>query len=194
VKLKTRLFLLIAIATLWIMAFGMLTSYAWFTDSVTSTGAVITTGTLDIEVTGGPLAAEYLAPGGDYVDMGSFCASNAGNVDLKYRGIFEASEHSANGMIAYMAMKVEQNIAGEWVLLKEIDGDPESLTQYFIIPGQDPSIQNSYMLEGSLTPAQQTCYRFWVKLSGTTPNEFQGSYVDYIFHVHATQTNNTGWE
>jgi hypothetical protein len=193
-----RILILAGVLTTGMIIFGLVGAGAWFSHTVTSDGNIIIAGTLDLQVSGGPLKATDLVPGTDYSEMGNFCTKNTGTTDLKFRGLFEASEHASQDLIKFMTMKVEQKTPGDWSTMEELLGSPQiqtdGLPAYFKVPGQDPKIENKFVVDGILTPGQEICYRLSVKLDGSTPNSLQDSSLDFILHLFATQTNDPSWE
>lgn len=187
-----RIILLLSICTglaMVVVAFGASTG-AWFTTTAITPGSIIVSGSLDLEISGGPLFAEKLQPGEDYTDMGSFCAQNTGTLPLKYRGQFQAAEGSARGLLQYSSMKVERQMPAGWELTKENSG--ARLAEYFKFPGLDQLFNHPDIVDGALAPGGQDCYRFWVKLDAATPNEFQNSALNFSLTIYATQINNPG--
>lgn len=196
--MKKLLFILIALLASGTMAFGLLTSGAWFSDAATSSGFIITSGSLDLQVSGGPLSASNLAPGMDYVEMGAFCSRNTGTVDLKYRGRFESPADLGSSLLDYMTIKVEQGSGNDWSMFSEINGSavlpPGDLRDYFEFPGQEPGLVNPAIVEGTLDPGGESCYRLSARLDSSTPDEYQGQSIPFVLHIEATQANNPGWQ
>ncbi len=197
-KIRPLILTAVALLSLGVMAFGLVTSGAWFTDSATASGAIILTGSLDLKVTGGPLRATNLEPGKDYSQLGLFCTRNMGSTLLKYRGLFESTDPLSNDLLKYTTLKVEQHTTGHWVVLQEILGNPaeavESLQTYFKFPGQDPNLVNHYIVEGTLAEKEDMCYRLSVKLDPDTPDEVQGKTIKFVLHIDATQPDNQAWQ
>jgi hypothetical protein len=198
VEKRTLILALVALLSLFAMAFGLATSGAWFIDSASSSGAIIITGSLDLHVTGGPLRANNLEPGKKETELGLLCVKNMGTTALKYRGLFESPDPLTNNLLKYMAMKVEQHTTGHWVTVQEIPGNPpvetEGLQYYFKFPGQDPGVINHNIIAGTLEPKEKLCYRLSVKLDQDTPNENQDKSIQFVLHIEATQANNPGWQ
>jgi hypothetical protein len=195
---RTLSLLLIACVSLGTLAFGLVPSGAWFIDSWTSAGFIITSGSLDLHVSGGPLTATNLEPGQGYAPLGEFCSANTGTLDLKYRGLFESTAPIANNLLQYVTMKVEQHTTGPWVTLQEIPGvamvETDSLVSYFKHPQQGAEVVNHFVVAGSLVPDERICYRLSVLLDPNTPDSEQGQAVDFILHLDATQATNPTWQ
>jgi hypothetical protein len=189
---------LIALLSLGVMAFGLVTSGAWFSDSAASSGAILISGSLDLHVTGGPLHAKNLEPSEKYSHLGLICARNQGSTPLKYRGQFESPDPLTNDLLKYLTLKLEQHTTGHWVTLQEILGNPsvetEGLTYYFKFPGQDPSQLHHPIIQGNLAPKEKICYRMSVRLDKATPDEQQGQSIKFFLHIDATQPDNPGWQ
>jgi hypothetical protein len=196
-KLKYRLLIAPVLLALWATVSGVVGAGAWFSDVAAESGSVVATGSVALEITGGPLRAELLVPGGDYSEMGVICTSNSGEADLQYRGMFETSADSSKEFLSYLAMKVEDDGNGDWSIEREIPARPanetEGLPAYFKFAGQNPFVLNNYLLQGTLTPGETRCYRFWIRLDGSTPNDFQGASLDYVLSINATQAEAAGW-
>ena len=190
-------FILIVLMALGTMTFGLVTSGAWFTDTAMSSGAILIAGSLDIQVTGGPLRAKNLEPGKDYTQLGAFCIKNIGTTDLKYRGGFEFPIPMPVDLLEYLTMKVERHTAGSWVTILEISGKPDAgsspLQHYFKYPGQEANVENLYIIKGVLAQKESACYRLSLKLDQKTPDEQQGKSVRFVFPIYATQPENPVW-
>jgi hypothetical protein len=185
-------FLLVAVLVLANgMLLGMFDTGAWFTDAASAQGPVLTSGSLDLQVTGGPLMAAALVPGDPFTPMGSFCVQNTGNLPLKLRGVFAANQASA-GLVDYLSMRVERQAGSEWGLEREIN--PGELGAYFRFAGQLPVTAGAYVLSGQLDPGAQACYRFASRLDGNAPDSLQAARLSFALALHATQINNPGWE
>ncbi len=200
-KLKILLIALISLLALGVSAVYGQSSGAWFTDSAVTPGSIITSGTLDLSVTGKKLKAANLEPGKDYLSMGTFCSKNTGTMALKYRGLFEPYAPSTNDLLSFITMKVELQTETGWTTLQEIPGsnpvDPplvHLLKEYFKFPDQAIWVVNQYIVSGSLTPNQEACYRLSIKLAAETPNYDQNKSLDFVLHLDATQATNPGWE
>ncbi|HEY3344364.1 MAG TPA: hypothetical protein VGJ97_05530 [Anaerolineaceae bacterium] len=193
--MKKRWFAWVGAAVLLVMTiYGITGVSAWFSTSASVKENIIQTGSLDLQVTGGPLKASNLVPGADYAPMGSFCSKNTGSIDLKYRGLFEATKDSSKDLIHYSVLKIEIKNGGHWSTLKELNGLTSSLNDYFKFPDQDPGKTNQYVISGTLNPLDEQCYRLSVKLDGSTPDSLQGKTLDFVLHIDATQVDNPGWE
>lgn len=194
----TLLGLLAVCLSLSALAYGAAPSGAWFSGSWTTGSAIITTGALDLRVTGGPLTAANLQPGQDYMPLGVFCLKNTGTIALKYEGKFESSAPITHQLLRYATLKVEQQTAGPWVTVQAIPGmapvETDSLPYYFKHPGQAAGVVNRAVVSGSLSANDRLCYRLSVLLDPHTPNSEQGRTVDFVLHLDATQVNNPAWE
>jgi hypothetical protein len=180
------------------MVYGVVTSDAWFSEVETNPGGMITAGSLDIELTGGPLKAVNLQPGRDFSEMGAVCARNAGSMDLKYRALFKPDSFENIDLVTYLTLKIEKKADGQWEPYKEVSGEPsnkkKALSHYFQTSRGQPEESNLYLMEGVLSPSGEDCYRFWIKLSSETPNAMQRKGMDFSLYLYATQEENPGWE
>ena len=82
--MKKKWTILIALVAIAVMAYGVIGSGAWFTDTQTISDNVITTGIMELGVSGGPLVVNNLEPGAGYQPAGYFCAQNTGNYGSIY--------------------------------------------------------------------------------------------------------------
>jgi hypothetical protein len=196
-KIRIPLLIIAFLLVVGTMAFGMVGTGAWFSDTKTSSVSVVASGSLDLQLVEDPLPNIHLKPGEDYSPIAVFCTRNIGSTDLKFRGLFEAAAPSSNDLIKFMTMKIESKTQAGWLTLKEILGSPtvegEDLVYYFKFPGQNPKIVNQYIVVGSLAPQQYTCYRLSVKLDAATPDYDQNQSINFILNLFATQTTNPGW-
>lgn len=196
-KIRSRLLTIFAIVLIYTMASGIATTGAWFTDTASSSGAIISSGSLDLQISGGPLVATHLAPGEEYTSMGSFCTKNVGTLDLKYRGLFKVNEPSSSALIDHLSMKVDVLLNGTWTPFFEVFGnagnEEDRLIHYFQIPGQAPGTVNRYILTGYLNPEEENCYRFSVKLDSGTPDSMQNQSLNFMLDLYATQVTQPGW-
>jgi hypothetical protein len=194
---RTVCVLLVASLSLGALAFGLAPSGAWYSGAWSSAGFILTSGSFDLQVTGGPLRATNLRPGAGYAPLGEFCASNTGTVDLKYRGLFETTAPLTSDLLQYTTLKVEQQTAGAWSTVQEIPGTSpvaaESLLFYFRHPAQGAEVVNGYVAAGQLAPQATTCYRLSVLLDPLTPDAVQGTAIGFVLHLTATQAANPSW-
>lgn len=197
-KIIKLLLVLVGFLTTGTLVFGLVGTGAWFSDTATSADNIITTGTLDLQVSGEPFKATDLAPGEEYSEMGTFCVENIGTTDLKFRGLFETVAKPTHDLLKFTTLKVEQNTNEGWLMIKEVMGNPtvetDGLPYYFKYPDQDPTIINHYIVGQDLIPSQEVCYRLSIKLDVDTPDDLQEKYLDFFLHLYATQKTNPGWE
>ncbi len=181
-----------------ILLLGMRTVNAWFSDATGGPISIATSGSLDLTMSGGPLSVTDLAPGVDYAEMGVFCAKNTGSIDLKFRGLFVSELPGPSNLFQFMTMKVEQQSGETWQPLQEFTGSleagPEGLASFFKFSDLMPETENHYIVEGTLSPDQELCYRLSIKLDPITPDDYQNNSLDFVLHLYATQTQNPGWE
>jgi hypothetical protein len=185
------------ISALALLAYGLAPSGAWYMGSWSSAGFILSSGSLDLHVTGDSLRATNLQPGTEYTLLGTFCLQNTGTLDLKYRGLFESPAPIANDLLWYMTLKVEQQTGGPWRTVQEIPGTAaiatETLLYYFKHPGQGPDVVNHYVVAGSLVPGESACHRLSVMLDPATPNSEQGKFIEFALHLDASQVTNPLW-
>jgi hypothetical protein len=186
--------LIIALA---LLAYGLAPSGAWYLGSWSTAGFILTSGSLDLHVTGDALRATNLQPGTEYTLLGTFCLENTGTIDLKYRGMFESPAPLVNDLLQYLTLKAEQQTGDSWSIAQEIPGTgaiaTETLLYYFKHPGQGPDVVNHYVVAGSLVPGESGCHRLSVLLDPATPDSEQGKFIEFALHLDASQVTNPLW-
>lgn len=198
-KNKLIIFALIITSAILIMAYGILVSGAWFYDTDAAQVAVISTGSLDLQLLEEKITSPTLAPGEEYAEFASFCVTNAGTLDLKYRAYFETNDERQVEFLDYMTLQVEERLPGEWSALREVGGkfaisdETTDLRNYFQLPFQNPLLEKEYLFNRALPPEGTECFRLSVKLADETPNTFQGARLDFVIKLYATQAINPGW-
>ena len=188
---------LVVLLSLGTTTLGVTSSGAWFSDTWSSAGSILLSGSLDFDVTGGPMWATNLQPGPDFAPLGEFCTTNTGTLPLKYRGQFESAAPITHDLLRYTTLQVEQHTTGQWAWVREIPGtapvETDSLPYFFKHPGQAAEVVNPFVVAGSLAAGERLCYRLSVKLDPLTPDTQQGQIVDFVLHLHATQIANPAW-
>ncbi len=194
------LLLIIYITIITVMLYGFTGTGAWFSDLAENEPDFVYSGTLDLNIHEAPMDEVNLVPGEDYKVFSSFCLRNEGTIGLKFQGLFKAEEDLRQEIIPYLTVKQETKSPDGWVILREIFGTPEpdqesdALAHYFNLPGQDEEFDRKNILDGFLVPDEEICYRLSIKLDPETPNDLQGTVLDFYLPVFATQTNNPGWD
>ena len=190
--MKKTLVSIVIILALAVMAFGVLGTGAWFTDSAQINNNYITTGSLDLKVTGGPFTGKNLEPGADYRSLGIFCVENIGQYDMKWRGwVVDLSD--AKNLSGQLLVKVVMNPDGtEW------NYGPPNKTLFEDIPFSSIVGVNDYLVlndpDYPFKPGDRACYNVQASLPSTVGNNLQSARLDANFYIQGTQYINTGWD
>ncbi|HZW04548.1 MAG TPA: TasA family protein [Anaerolineaceae bacterium] len=189
--------LVLIVAVLAVLAYGTLSTGAWFTDQEDVATGTVSAGTLDLKVTtDGDFLVENLEPGDpEFTNIGVFCAENIGDFDMKWQG--DISITAGNEALAeYLLVQVIMNPTGyvgnygpegkdlltedfgEVTLQELIDKDPPILMD-------DP--------QWAFAPGHKACYALNVKLDASAPNTMKNQWLQAKLVLNATQDLNPGW-
>lgn len=188
-------YLIATVAILGLLAvvlFGMIGTSAWFTDEEIILGNQVSTGTLDVQLSGGPLEGVKLEPGlGAYVPFASFCIRNQGDYDMKWRARMDQVVDE-KGLLDYLVIEAVRNPSGSGGNY----GPPDQLLfsgQPFTVLENSEPFFNVDNPANPFQPGATVCYELRGKLDSSAPNEVQGAVVTARLYVFATQQINTGW-
>lgn len=205
-KLWKPVLLLAAVA---IMAFGMLSSGAWFTDTATGQTASVKAGTLSIDngkVSTASLGTiEKMAPG-DVTDEVSIIIENNGNLPLAWFGDLQVSNSMLKNVVYIHTAKMEFLNSDETDTWEPVDmfiangkgsgtwpttwGGPENLATLAVYDGNSNMNSLGYEHMGALNPGYK--YRLTLAFGMYTGagNEYQNAGpLDISFKVEAMQLN-----
>ena len=189
--LKKWLTYLIGITLLSVLAFGVLGTGAWFTTDESISGNSVSTGTLDLEVSGGPFSGTNLEPGAGYTSLGIFCVENIGDYDMKWRGWLKDVD-DAKGLRNYLQVQAILNPTGY-----EGNYGPADTTVFTDVPFTDLMGPNSHILLNDpvypFSPGYKACYQINAKLLSSAPNAVQAATLNTNLYIQGTQYINTGW-
>jgi len=196
--MKTLLRFLTLVIAFGVILLGSTEVNSWFSDAANSPVSGAASGTLELRVSGGLLAAPALERGADYVEMGSFCVNNDGTLGFKYRGVFESDQPAPYEILRTLTLRVEAQSGEGWITLHEISGMPpdpaQALDKYFKFADQPADLENLSIVQGTSLPGESSCYRMSVKMDAAAPDEFRNISMDFFLKLYATQLANPGWD
>lgn len=188
--MKKQLGFLFVILLIAAMAYGVMSTGAWFTDTAAIDNNSIQTSNLDLEVWGGPFVATALEPGAGYQSLGTFCAKNAGGYDMKWRGWID-SVNDSKGLRNYLQVKavLNPNDSGNY--------GPKGEPLFADVPFTDLTQANTWLVMDDPTwafaPGHYACYDVQARVLDTAPNAVQNATLTARLYIEATQRINTGW-
>lgn len=176
------------------------TTFAWFTDSVTSSGNKIVAGTLDVEL--------YMHNGTSYVDISDDTAPIFGGASS-----LMAQNNNANTLwepgktqVAYLMIKNAGNLALKYSVgldVKNISKDLYKAMEYAVVAGAEASdvtkstvldyksvnlgVQTVSETELVMNPGTEHYFALAIHMDEEAGNEYQGGEVDFDLTVLATQ-------
>ena len=195
---STKRALLCSIMSL-IICFAMLigTTFAWFTDSVSSTGNKIQAGTLNIDllVKGDDVYKSVKAdkaaifnydkwePG--YTEVKNIMVKTTGNLALKY-----TLKITAKGTVSKLAEVIDVYYAASDVAVADraLNGLTKIGTLKDVLDGVDGTIINDTLIPGSNTEDYATLA---LKMQETAGNEYQGLSIGSSFDLNLVATQYT---
>lgn len=199
------------------------TTFAWFTDTVTSEGNIIKSGKLDAELLyrtslnedwadaskGQIFNYEYWEPG--YVDAKYVQVKNVGNLAFKYRlDIIPVENESVEGQAGdvnladvidvYVVFEPKSELTREAVAdmskvgtLSELMADPDGAAYGILLPVDVSSDVELSDEDAAIAVEGSVALGIALKMQETAGNEYQGLSVSDTFKVQLTATQYT-WE
>lgn len=174
-----------------VVLFGLAGTSAWFTDQAIILDNQVSTGSLDVQITGGPLAGVKLEPGlPTYVAITNFCIRNDGDYNMKWQARIDEVVDKKE-MLQYLLIEGVRNPVGS-----AGNYGPQNET---LFTDQPFSVLNSppwFLVDNPVDPFEPgdaVCYELRGKLSSQAPNSVQNAVVSARLYVFATQQLNTGW-
>lgn len=181
-----------------ILCFGMLlgTTYAWFTDSVTSSGNKIESGTLDVDL--------LLWNGTEYVDIGANSDPIFGTAGLAQDSLDTLWEPGKT-QVAYLAIKNNGSLALNYKVNLVITDYTKNLyeaMEYAITPNIQggsaapawtdgvavtPDVNDTQASKVELAPGITHYFALSVHMNEDAGNEYQGGSITFDIKVLATQ-------
>lgn len=193
-----KLFVFAILAILGVLVYGLAGTGAWFTDNAELAGNTVSTGNLDLEVSwDGPWAVTNIEPGAPYVTMGYFCAVNAGDYDMKWRGWLR-NVVDAKGLRHYLVVKATANPADLPASLgSNGDHGPQNVVVFNDVPFNTLMAVNGYIQDAHpdypFNPGEKICEKVEVKLLSTAPNSVQDALLTADLYLDATQFISDAW-
>lgn len=185
-----------------ILCLGLLigTTFAWFTDSVTSSGNKIKAGTLDIQL---------LMDGdvdGTYDDISNNNSPIFGEGSIAQNNNAETLWEPGKTQVAYLAIKNNGNLALKYTVGLDVQNVSKNLyevMEYAIVPDADANHKVTSWTSGnsvevgtqsvsgdvSLPVGATHCFALVIHMDEEAGNEYQGGQVNFDLTVLATQTN-----
>lgn len=183
-----------------ILCLGLLigTTFAWFTDSVTSSGNKIKAGTLDIQL---------LMDGdvdGTYDDISNNNSPIFGEGSIAQNNNAETLWEPGKTQVAYLAIKNNGNLALKYTVgldVQNVSKDLYEVMEYAIVPDADANHKVTSWTSGnsvevgtqsvsgdvSLPVGATHCFALVIHMDEEAGNEYQGGEVNFDLTVLATQ-------
>jgi predicted ribosomally synthesized peptide with SipW-like signal peptide len=180
-----------------ILAFGLLGSGAWFSDSASVSGS-ISSGNFDLQASGGPFSISKVEPGAGYQSVGDFCLRNSGDYNMKFRGYIKDLDDPGN-LRDYLLLRIEMKPFNEEDQNNYGPADGKLLVTD--IPFASLMAWNDVLAlypggPGDpipFAPGSKVCYTISTRLSGTAGNDqIQKSLIAQLY-IDATQWISTAW-
>lgn len=193
-----KLFLITTLVLLTVLAFGLLGTGAWFTDSATLAGNRVSTGNLDLGVTwNGAWSVTKIEPGADYRLLGYFCAINAGDYDMKWRGMLR-NITDEKGLRWYLVVRATANPSDLPAdLLPNGNHGPDNTIVFTDVPFHTLTGWNAYIQDAHpsypFNPGEKICEKVEVKLLSSAPNSVQAATLTADLYLDATQYISDAW-
>lgn len=189
--MKKLFIFLLTFCALAIMVFGMTGTGAWFTSTKTITGNSISSGTFDLLVEGGGIQARHMEPGGDWRDVGWFCAINNGDYDMKWRGWINSVEDPQN-LRHFLHIRLVLNPLdhqGNYAPVDTIIYDDILFVD--LISPENPYLlmDDTTVLPGAPTfaPQSKVCYGIQARLDSEAGNSQLNATLTANLHLTGTQ-------
>lgn len=196
-KSTKRALLLSALSLLMCVSMLIGSTFAWFTDSVTSNSNKIQAGTLDVQL--------LMHNGTDYVDI-----SNSVDPIFGTAGLAQDSTNTlwepGKTQVAYLAIKNNGNLALKYTVgldVKNISKDLYKVMQYAITPDAKYDDVNTWkgaagkhVIEGTqavtdgyavMNPGDVHYFALSIRMLEEAGNEYMGGKVDFDLTIIATQ-------
>ncbi|MBO5020871.1 MAG: hypothetical protein J6D52_09435, partial [Clostridia bacterium] len=201
-KSKSTKRALLASALALLVSVSMLvgTTFAWFTDSVTSSGNKIVAGTLDVEL--------YMYNGTSYVDISDDTAPIFGGANslMAQNNNADTLWEPGKTQVAYLMIKNAGNLALKYTVgldVKNISKDLYKAMEYAVVAGAKASdvtkstvldyksvnlgVQTVSEAELVMNPGTEHYFALAIHMDEEAGNEYQGGEVDFDLTVLATQ-------
>ena len=182
------------------LCFAMLlgTTYAWFTDSVTSAGNKIVAGTLDVQLL---MDADV---DGTYDDISDSTSPIFGESSIAQNNNAETLWEPGKTQVAYLAIKNTGNLDLKYTVgldVQNVSKDLYEVMEYAIVPDADANHKVTSWTSGnsvevgtqsvsgdvSLPVGATHCFALVIHMDEEAGNEYQGGEVNFDLTVLATQ-------
>ena len=197
-KSTKRALLMSALALLMCVSMLIGSTFAWFTDSVTSSGNKIKAGTLDIQL---------LMDGdvdGTYDDISNNNSPIFGEGSIAQNNNAETLWEPGKTQVAYLAIKNNGNLALKYTVgldVQNVSKDLYEVMEYAIVPDADANHKVTSWTSGnsvevgtqsvsgdvSLPEGATHCFALVIHMDEEAGNEYQGGEVNFDLTVLATQ-------
>lgn len=197
-KSTKRALLMSALALLMCVSMLIGSTFAWFTDSVTSSGNKIKAGTLDIQL---------LMDGdvdGTYDDISNNNSPIFGEGSIAQNNNAETLWEPGKTQVAYLAIKNNGNLALKYTVgldVQNVSKDLYEVMEYAIVPDADANHKVTSWTSGnsvevgtqsvsgdvSLPVGATHCFALVIHMDEEAGNEYQGGEVNFDLTVLATQ-------
>lgn len=198
IKSTKRALLLSGLALLTCVAMLVGSTYAWFTDSVTSSGNKIVSGNLDIEL--------WMHNGTDYIDISDSSAPIFGASSVAQNNNAATLWEPGKTQVAYLYIKNAGNLALKYTValdVEDISSDLYEVMQYAITPDAKngdvtewvaangekviPGIQTVTDGDIIMEPGDTHYFALSIHMDEQAGNKYQNGEVEFDLTVLATQ-------
>lgn len=198
VKSTKRALLMSALALIMCVSMLVGSTFAWFTDSVSSSGNKIVAGTLDVKL--------YMHNGTDYVDISNNTNPIFGTGSIAQNNNAETLWEPGKTQVAYLMIENAGNLALKYTVgldVKNVAKDLYKAMRYAVVAGAEASavnkntaltykevklgVQNVSESELVMNPGTKHYFALAIHMDEDAGNEYQGGEVDFDLTVLATQ-------
>lgn len=204
---STKRALLTSVVAL-ILCFTMLlgTTYAWFTDSVTSSGNKIVSGTLDVQLwmyTGTDVQSDGMTAG--YADISDSTSPIFGEGSIAQNNNAETLWEPGKTQVAYLAIKNNGNLDLKYTVglnVQNVSKDLYEVMEYAIVPDAQYNSVTSWTSGNSVVEGTQSVsgdvalkvgethyFALVIHMDEEAGSEYMGGQVSFDLTVLATQLN-----
>lgn len=195
-KKRNYLLFIIFLICIFMMAYGIKGTSAWFSGVDKNNDSIITTGVVDVNINTVGQSTPQLEAGKDFQEVLHFCARNDSNGPVKLRGSIVPIQ-SDDDLIDQVLVKVILNPTG----MPGNYGTQNSVL-FEDVPLADLIGTNGLILvdpttiptgEQPFTPEKKVCYGLQIRLMPTAGNEMVGRSIRFNLVLNSSQWNSPGW-
>lgn len=195
-KKRNYLLFFILLFCIFMMAYGIKGTSAWFTGADKNNDSIITTGVLDVFISDVEQSTPQLEAGKDFQEVLRFCARNDSNGLVKLRASIVPLQ-SDDDLIDQVQVKVIMNPSG----MPGNYGAQNSIVFEDIPLANLIGTNTLFLLDSTTTPSgelpfapeKQVCYGLQVKLMPTAGNDMVGRSIRFNLVLNSSQWNSPGW-